>query len=229
MRRSCCGQQSSFNPPLLSNRPLLPKRARLDEHPTPRRPLSSSSEESVSQFYGVGDEAALENLFAAYPQRFSSVPQPQGSRGLCEPAWKLRPDYRLYLRNEFSPDRIRWNRVRALIPGAKIDPPSIYPSLPAEPPTTSTNVAFESALRLVRQVIGEDQPLTADVARSFEHVREWQQGLGWSPLDSDEYESPPPYSPPLHPHRQNKRSSRRIFTILAICGALYLTRARHNT
>ena len=30
----------------------------------------------------------------------------------------------------------------------------------------------------------------------YEHVREWREAWGWSPLPSEEYESPPPYSPP---------------------------------
>ncbi|KAG7432514.1 PKS-NRPS hybrid synthetase [Fusarium oxysporum f. sp. raphani] len=143
------------------------------------------------------DEDTLSNLFASYPQTFSTFPLPHGSQGLHEPAWDLRFDYEIYLLNEFPSGRTRLQRVRVPIPGPEIDPPPFSsPPEPAQRPSTPTRAEFESAMKIVRQVVGEGQSLTIDLARSYERVRAWRERWGWSPLSSDAYESPPPYSPP---------------------------------
>ncbi|KAJ0126688.1 Uncharacterized protein HZ326_30210, partial [Fusarium oxysporum f. sp. albedinis] len=172
---------SSFSPPLLVNRPNS----------------ASSSAASIGQYYGIGDEDTLSNLFASYPQTFSTFPLPHGSQGLHEPAWDLRFDYEIHLLNEFPSGRTRLQRVRVPIPGPEIDPPPFSsPPEPAQRPSTATRAEFESAMKIVRQVVGEGQRLTIDLARSYERVRAWRERWGWSPLSSDAYESPPPYSPP---------------------------------
>ncbi|KAG7423353.1 PKS-NRPS hybrid synthetase [Fusarium oxysporum f. sp. raphani] len=180
-KRQRTSRQASFSPPLLVNRPNS----------------ASSSAASIGQYYGVGDEDTLSNLFASYPQTFSTFPLPHGSQGLHEPAWDLRFDYEIHLLNEFPSGRTRLQRVRAPIPGPEIDPaPFSSPPEPAQRPPTATRAEFESAMKIVRQVVGEDQRLTIDLARSYERVRAWRERWGWSPLSSDAYESPPPYSPP---------------------------------
>ncbi|KPA37047.1 mule transposase protein [Fusarium langsethiae] len=180
-KRQRTSRQASFSPPLLVNRPNS----------------AGSSAASIGQYYGVGDEDTLSNLFASYPQTFSTFPLPHGSQGLHEPAWDLRFDYEIHLLNEFPSGRTRLQRVRAPIPGPEIDPaPFSSPPEPAQRPPTATRAEFESAMKIVRQVVGEGQRLTIDLARSYERVRAWRERWGWSPLSSDAYESPPPYSPP---------------------------------
>ncbi|KAH7471692.1 hypothetical protein FOMA001_g13476 [Fusarium oxysporum f. sp. matthiolae] len=180
-KRQRTSRQASFSPPLLIDRPNS----------------ASSSAASIGQYYVVGDEDTLSNLFASYPQTFSTFPLPHGSQGLHEPAWDLRFDYEIHLLNEFPSGRTRLQRVRAPIPGPEIDPaPFSSPPEPAQRPPTATRAEFESAMKIVRQVVGEGQRLTIDLARSYERVRAWRERWGWSPLSSDAYESPPPYSPP---------------------------------
>jgi hypothetical protein len=166
-----------------------------------RRQSTSSSTTSMSRFYGLGDHNAVDNLFASFPQTFSSLPRPHGSQGLHEPAWELRSDHETYLQNDFFRGRRRRRpqRVTARIPGPELDPfasepPESPPPVPQPPTRTTTE--FESALSIVREVIGEGRRLTIDLARSYERVRAWRERLGWSPLSSDAYGSPPPYSPP---------------------------------
>ena len=188
--------------PSLSDQSHRQKRQRISRHISPNRPSSASStasstRTSISQYYGIGDEDALGNLFACYPQTFSTFSRPYGSQGLNEPAWDLRFDHKIYLQNNFPSGRTRSQRVRAPIPGPEIDPlPSISSLESAQQSPTTTRAEFESALKVVREVIGEGRRLTIDLAQSYERVRIWRERFGWSPLDLDAYESPPPYSPP---------------------------------
>ncbi|KHN93907.1 uncharacterized protein MAM_01777 [Metarhizium album ARSEF 1941] len=175
------------------------------------RPQSaSSSATSIGQFYGLGDENALDNLFASFPQTLSSLPHPHGSQGRHEPAWGLRSDYEIYLQNDFFRGK-RWSqRVRALIPGPEFDPFASEP--PESPPSaqhlpTRTRAEFESAMRIVREVTGEGRRLTVDLARSYERVQAWRERWGWSPLSFEAYDSPPPYSPPRRSPTQPPRIS----------------------
>ncbi|EMT69820.1 hypothetical protein FOC4_g10000386, partial [Fusarium odoratissimum] len=76
--------------------------------------------------YGISDEDTLSNLFASYPQTFSTFPRTRGSQGLYEPVWNLRFDHEIHLQNDFPSGRTRLQRVKAPIPGPEIDPlPSI--------------------------------------------------------------------------------------------------------
>ncbi|EXA30301.1 hypothetical protein FOVG_18298 [Fusarium oxysporum f. sp. pisi HDV247] len=168
---------------------------------------------SVGQYYGVGDGDAIGNLFASYPQTFSTVPRPHGSRGLHEPRWELRFDHEIHLSNDFLPQRRRRQHGRIPIPGPETHPlPTSSPTEPTQDQSSSTRIEFQSALKLVREVIGTDQRLTLELARSYERVRQWRETWGYSPLGSDALESPPPYSPPREssaqiPSPQEIRSS----------------------
>lgn len=51
-------------------------------------------------------------------------------------------------------------------------------------------------MSIVQEVIGEDRRLTVDLARFYERVRAWRERWGWSPLSSEAYDPPPPYSLP---------------------------------
>ncbi|KAG4274334.1 hypothetical protein FPRO04_14530 [Fusarium proliferatum] len=169
-----------FSPPLLTDRPES----------------ATSTATSIDEYYGIGDEDALGNLFASYPQTFSSFPRPHGSQGLHEPPWELRFDHEIHLSNNFPSGRTRSQRVRIPIPGPETDLLLSASSRSTQRPPTATRAEFESALKLVREVIGEEKRLTIELARSYERVHQWRERWGWSPLNSDAYESPPPYSPP---------------------------------
>ncbi|OAQ61226.1 transposase [Pochonia chlamydosporia 170] len=147
------------------------RQGRSSPSPVGDRPKSAgSSMTSIGRFYGLGDENALDNQFAAFPQTFSSLPQPHSSQGHHEPAWDLRSDYEIYLQNDFFHETRRVLRVRTLIPGPECDSfasePESHPS--AQQPQTRTRAEFESALSIVREVIGEGHKLTIDLARSYE-------------------------------------------------------------
>ncbi|KJK85276.1 hypothetical protein H633G_10887 [Metarhizium anisopliae BRIP 53284] len=175
------------------------QQARFSPSPVEVRPQSaSSSTTNISRFYGLGDDNTLDNLFASSPQTFSSLPHPHGSQGLHEPAWELRSDYEIYLQNDFFHGQGHIQRVRSLIPGPELDPfasepPESPPS--AQQPPTRSGAEFQSAMSIVRDVIGEGRRLTIDLARSYERVRGWRERWGWPPLSPEAYESPPPYSP----------------------------------
>ncbi|KAG7001028.1 PKS-NRPS hybrid synthetase [Fusarium oxysporum f. sp. conglutinans] len=146
-------RQSRFSPPLLANRPRS----------------ASSIGTSISQYYGVGDEDILGNLFASYPQTFSTAPQPYESQGLHELPWELRFDYEIYLSNDFLTQGRRQQRVRIPIPRPETDLlPSSSPPQSAREQSSPTKAEFQSALKLVREVIGTDRKLTLEPARSYE-------------------------------------------------------------
>ncbi|GKU10048.1 unnamed protein product [Fusarium langsethiae] len=67
---------------------------------------------------------------------------------------------------------------------------------------TVTNEEFQYAIRIVRQVIGEKRRVTRSCLQAFNNVPAWRETWGWSPLNTDEYGSPPPYSP-----RESQHSS----------------------
>lgn len=185
-------RQAWFSPPLLKNRPQS----------------ASSIATNIGQYYGLVDEGALENLFASYPQSLSTFPRPHGSQGLNEPPWELRFDQEIHLSNDFPSGRRRSQRIRAPIRGPETDPlPSYSPPQSAQRPPTATRAEFESALKLVREVVGEGWRLTLELVQSYERVRQWRERWGWSPLSSDAYESPPPYSPPRRPATESQALS----------------------
>ncbi|EXU95776.1 MULE transposase domain protein [Metarhizium robertsii] len=176
------------------------KRQRSTQHTrSSPSPSTSSSSTIIGQFYGLGDENALDNIFSSLPQTFSSLPRPHASQRLHELTWALRSDHEIYLQNDFSRERRRIQRVRALVPGPEPDPfasePPESPPLPQQPPTR-TKAEFESAMSIARHVIGEGRRLTIDLAQSYERVQAWRERWGWSPISSEAYDSPPPCSPP---------------------------------
>ncbi|KAI8404297.1 hypothetical protein FOFC_15792 [Fusarium oxysporum] len=177
------------------------KRQRQDQSDSSRPPSSNSTGTSIGRHYGVGDDEALYNLFASYPETFTTAPRPHGSRALNEPPWGLRFDQEIHLSNDFPTQGGRPQRVRIPIPGPEIDKlSSCSPPQPAQEQSSPTRPQFQSALRLVREVIGTDRRLTFELVRSYEQVRQWRERWGYSPLSSDALESPPPYSPPQDRH-----------------------------
>jgi hypothetical protein len=61
----------------------------LDKSMPPNRPLQDIFDPELH--YGAGDDNALYNFFATWPESFfSSLPKPQGNRGIDEPYWQLR-------------------------------------------------------------------------------------------------------------------------------------------
>ena len=81
------------------------------------------------------------------------------------------------------------------------EPPESPPS--AQQPPTRSRAEFQSAMSIVRDVIGEGRRLTIDLARSYERVQGWRERWGWPPLSPEAYDSPPPYLQPvgyLHNH-----------------------------
>ncbi|KAH7231088.1 hypothetical protein BKA59DRAFT_373476, partial [Fusarium tricinctum] len=109
----------------------------------------------------------------------------------------LQSNYAINLRNDFPRGTYRGNICRVPIPGPEIDPFQDSPHSSPEvlSPPTATKKEFQRALRLVRYVIGGDRRLTRESLQAFDNVREWRERWGWSPLNTDEYGSPPPYSP----------------------------------
>ncbi|KAH7199075.1 uncharacterized protein B0J16DRAFT_251640, partial [Fusarium flagelliforme] len=62
-------------------------------------------------------------------------------------------------------------------------------------PPTATKEDFQRTLRLVQYIISKEQRLTRESLQAFKNVRKWQERWGWSPLNTDKYSSPLPYSP----------------------------------
>ncbi|KAJ4127317.1 hypothetical protein NW765_017269 [Fusarium oxysporum] len=177
------------------------KRQRQDQSDSSRPPWSNSTGTSIGRHYGVGDDEALYNLFASYPETFTTAPRPHGSRGLNEPPWGLRFDQEIHLSNDFPTQGGRPQQVRIPIPGLEIDKlNSCSPPQPAQEQSSPPRPQFQSALSLVREAIGTDRRLTLELVRSYEQVRQWRERWGYSPLSSDALESPPPYSPPQDRH-----------------------------
>ncbi|KAH6881053.1 hypothetical protein B0T10DRAFT_379172, partial [Thelonectria olida] len=115
----------------------------------------------------------------------------------------LRFDHEIHLSNDFPTFGRQSLRTRIPIPGPEADPlPSSSPPQLAQEQPSPPRTDFQSALKLVREVIGTDRRLTLELARSYERVRQWREGWGYSPLSSDALESPPPYSPPREPSTQ---------------------------
>jgi MULE transposase domain len=190
---------TTFTPPLLLGR----TRSATQRFQAIRGRLSSSASsaaESVSQYYGVGDEDALDNLFASHPEVFSTNPRPHGSRGLHTPAWEHRNDYEIYLDNSFLGRPQERQRIGASIPGPELNrlelPDLFYRSENSPPlPLTITKPEIKNALKIVRSIVGEGRRITADSIRLYERTRRWHEEFRLATLDSNEYESPPPYSP----------------------------------
>ncbi|ORY70171.1 uncharacterized protein BCR38DRAFT_334384, partial [Pseudomassariella vexata] len=105
----------------------------------------------------------------------------------------LRNDHEIYLSNDFLPNNRDHQRVRTPLPGPEPHIPPPY-SQTAEPSQPSPDAQFANALQLVREVVGTERRLTLEFAQSYERVRQWRERWGYSPLRSDEYRSPPPYS-----------------------------------
>ncbi|KAH7119218.1 hypothetical protein EDB81DRAFT_248672 [Dactylonectria macrodidyma] len=123
------------------------KRQRQYQSDSSRPPSSNSTGTSIGRHYGVGDDDALYNLFASYPETFTTAPRPHGSRGLNEPPWELRFDQEIQLSNDFTTRGTRSQRVRMPIPGPEIGQlPSSSPQQSAQQQSSPTKPQFQSAL-----------------------------------------------------------------------------------
>jgi hypothetical protein len=147
------------------------QRARSSSPPVPSSPQSAgSAATNISQYYGIGDEDTLGNLFASFPLTLTTFPQPHGSQGLHEPSWELRFDHEIYLSNDFLTGQTQLQRVRIPIPGPETDllPPPCSPPQSTQGSPTTTRAEFQSALKVVREVVGEGRRLTIELAQSYE-------------------------------------------------------------
>ncbi|KAH6984048.1 hypothetical protein EDB80DRAFT_550150, partial [Ilyonectria destructans] len=121
----------------------------------------------------------------------------------------MRNDHEIYFNTDLTLVSSSVRRVTELIPGeypyslssssspTPSSPPSSTSSI--QGPPQATKAEFQSALKLVQEVIGEGRRLTLDLARQYERVHQWRERWGWSPLSPGAYEPPPPYSPPRNP------------------------------
>ena len=112
------------------------------------------------QYYGAGDDNALYNLFATWPDNFfTSLPRPHGNRGTDEPYWELRPS------SIFLDDCFRGSGTRRLfapaIPGpGKLERHRLRrEATPEDSRRTELEVHFQSALDLARQQHNSDLTL----------------------------------------------------------------------
>lgn len=180
------------------------KRQRQSYQGSSRPPSASSTGTSIGRHYGVGDEEALENIFASYPETFTTAPRPHGSRGMNEPPWELRFDQEIHLSNDFHTSRRRSQRVRIPIPGPEADQlPSSSPPQSAQEQSSPTKDEFQSALKLVREVIGTDRRLTLELARSYERSADGVR-------DGATRRSVQMHSNPRHPTRLPETGTLRI-------------------
>ncbi|KAI1827820.1 hypothetical protein F4861DRAFT_491348 [Xylaria intraflava] len=76
----------------------------------------SQSENDEIEYYGLGDDMALDNLFASYPRRFTTVPYPYEARRTEESLWIPRPNSYIYLENHYYPGKQLLQRVQIPIP-----------------------------------------------------------------------------------------------------------------
>jgi hypothetical protein len=106
----------------------------LEKRPQSAISSTTSSSASIGQFYGLGDNNALDNLFASYPQALPSFPRPHGAQGLLTPEWQFRYDHEIYLWNDFFPGPAQMQRVRAPVPSLELNP---FPSEPPESPPSA--------------------------------------------------------------------------------------------
>ncbi|KAH8669318.1 hypothetical protein BGZ61DRAFT_460851 [Ilyonectria robusta] len=117
--------------------------------------------------YGEGDDGALYNLFATWPENyFSSLPRPHGNRGIDEPWWKLRQtqiflddcfrgrgERRLFVLAIPDPDKLERERLREQL---KSEDASGY---------ARSMVRFKSALKFAREQAKSDTPLALELAK----------------------------------------------------------------
>src|SRR6478735_8250420 len=159
--------------------------------------------------YPLEDTGALENIFASYPQMLSTVPQPEGLRGLNEPSWVLQFDHDIHLSNDYPVPNGRPTRVRGPIPGPEPIPLPPQSNRSTEEDCNNTaqspRAKFKSALQLVTDVIGTERRLTRESLEAAERVRQWREQWGYSSLSPGQSISPPPYSPPRKAQHTNTR------------------------
>ncbi|KAK4077247.1 hypothetical protein Purlil1_12430 [Purpureocillium lilacinum] len=119
--------------------------------------------------YGDGDDNALYNLFATWPENyFSSLPKPHGNRGIDEPYWELRQS-QIFLDDWFrghgarrlftsfipGPDNLERARIREQVKQANLDDVE---------QRTRTPVYFRSALDFAQEQAKLDKAVALELA-----------------------------------------------------------------
>ncbi|KJZ69457.1 hypothetical protein HIM_11162 [Hirsutella minnesotensis 3608] len=117
--------------------------------------------------YGDGDDNALYNLFATWPENyFSSLPKPHGNRGIDEPYWELRQS-QIFLDDWFR-GRGAWRLFTSFVPGPdKLERVRLREqanSDDVEQHARST-VRFRSALDFVQEQAKLDNALALELAQ----------------------------------------------------------------
>jgi hypothetical protein len=147
--------------------------------------------------YGDGDDNALYNLFATWPESyFSSLPRPHGYCGVDEPYWELQQS------RMFLDDCFRGHGARRLFTPVVPGPDGLERERFREQalsddaePRVESSVRFQSALDLAQEQAKSDNLLALELARQGPGTRRRRLAIGApdpSSLASPVSPSPPP-------------------------------------
>ncbi len=152
--------------------------------------------------YGDGDDNALYNLFATWPENyFTSLPKPHGNRGIDEPYWELRQS-QISLDDWFrgrgarclftsfvpGPDKLERARLRKR---ANSDDVELH---------TRSTVCFRSALEFAREQAKLDNALALELAQYC--LAPATQRLARGARDPPAPSASPTSSPPTSPEQE---------------------------
>ncbi|KAF5120881.1 hypothetical protein E5D57_013217 [Metarhizium anisopliae] len=125
--------------------------------------------------YGAGDDNALYNIFATWPENyFSSLPKPHGNRGIDEPYWELRQS-RIFLDDCFRGLGTR-RLCTTAIPGPdKLESQHIRDQLGSEGTNgrIGAKYSFKSALDFAWEQAKVDSSLAAALAKHCRTSDSW--------------------------------------------------------
>lgn len=117
--------------------------------------------------YGEGDDDALYNLFATWPENyFTSLPKPHGNRGIDEPYWEMRPS-QIFLDDSFRRRGVR-RLCASAIPGPdKLERERLREQLKSGGASDGTRKPFriQSALELAQERARSDTLLALELAK----------------------------------------------------------------
>ncbi|KAM4067383.1 hypothetical protein HRG_001337 [Hirsutella rhossiliensis] len=130
--------------------------------------------------YGDGDNDALYNLFATWPENyFSSLPKPHGNRGVDEPYWALRQS-RIFL-----DDCFRGGGARRLFTPVIPDPDKLERARLREQMKSKdtdnyigSTVRFQSALYFAQEQAKSDAKLALELAKHCQRLGPWRVDSG---------------------------------------------------
>ncbi|KJZ70653.1 hypothetical protein HIM_09973 [Hirsutella minnesotensis 3608] len=147
--------------------------------------------------YGDGDDNALYNIFATWPESFfTSLPKPHGNSGIDEPYWELRQS-RIFLDDCFRGNGIRRLFISAVPGPDKLERKRLREQLESEGEIDSVaaTIRFQSALDYARQQAKLDAPLALELANNHRTI-----GPKWSAPDTLAGSPSLLSSPPLPSH-----------------------------